>query len=318
MTMDEPIKLGISACLLGKSVRYDGGHQHNRFLTDTLGQYVTYVPVCPEVECGLPVPREAMRLVGDAGKPRLLTIKSKSDYTEKMNRWAERRLEELEKEDLCGFIFKRNSPSSGLYRVKVYSDKGGPRRVGSGLWAQAFTEHFPLIPVEEDGRLNEPRLRENFVEQIFTMRRWRTTLGKPRGVGAVVEFHTRNKLLMLSHSQRHYRQMGKLVAEGKKHTVDVLYGRYESLLMETLRLKTTTKKHINVLQHMMGYFKKQLTSDEKQEILEIIDQYRRELIPLIVPITLFNHYVRKYEQPYLAQQTYLHPHPAELKLRNHV
>ena len=316
--MEEPIKIGVSTCLLGENVRYDGGHQLDRFVRDTLGQFVEYVPVCPEVECGLTTPREAMRLVGDAEDPKLLTIKTKVDYTGQMKKWAADKLKALEKEDLCGFIFKKNSPSSGLYRVKVYTEAGQPVKSGTGLWARAFTEHFPLVPVEEDGRLNDPVLRETFIEQIFAMKRWRETLAKPKKIGAVVDFHTRHKLLILSHSPNHYRAMGKLVAGAKQLPIAEFYRQYETLLVEALRLKTTKKKNVNVLQHMMGYFKKDLSADEKQELLEILDNYKRELVPLIVPITLYNHYVRKYGQPYLDQQVYLKPHPTELKLRNHV
>jgi uncharacterized protein YbgA (DUF1722 family)/uncharacterized protein YbbK (DUF523 family) len=316
--MEESIKIGISRCLLGEPVRYDGGHQHDRYLTRTLGQFVEYVPVCPEVECGLPIPRESMRLVGDADSPRLMTRKTKIDHTDRMHTWSKKRVKTLEKEDLCGFVFKKNSPSSGLHRVKVYNEKGMPGKPGIGLWARAFTDHFPLIPVEEDGRLNDPILRENFIEQIFAMKRWREILAKPRKMGAIVDFHTRNKLLLLSHSQANYRKMGKLVAGGKQLAINALYSEYESLFIQSLRLKTTVKKNINVMQHMMGYFKKHIDADEKQELLEILNRYRDGMVPLIVPITLFNHYVRKYRQPYLADQTYLNPHPLELKLRNHV
>jgi len=316
--MEEPIKIGVSTCLLGENVRYDGGHQLDRFVRDTLGQFVEYVPVCPEVECGLSIPREAMRLVGDADNPRLLTRKTKIDHTDRMKKWAAKRVKQLETENLCGYIFKKNSPSSGLYRVKVYSEKGQPGKPGTGIWARAFTEHFPLIPVEEDGRLNDPLLRETFIEQVFTMRRWRETLAKPKKIGAVVDFHTRHKLLILSHSPEIYRTMGKLVAGAKKLPIAEFYQQYETHLVDALRLKSTKKKNLNVLQHMMGYFKKDLSADEKQELLEILGDYRNELVPLVVPITLFNHYVRKYRQPYLAQQVYLRPHPTELKLRNHV
>ena len=191
-------------------------------------------------------------------------------------------------------------------------------KVGIGIFARAFMQHFPLIPVEDDGRLNDPLIRENFILQIFTMKRWRDNLARKRGLGNLVDFHTRNKLLILSHSQKHYRLLGKLVADGKKLPIQELYSQYQLLLVEALRLKTTIKKHTNVMQHLMGYFKKQLTPDEKQELLEVFEQYRLELVPLMVPITLINHYVRKYDQPYLKQQTYLNPHPMELKLRTHV
>jgi uncharacterized protein YbgA (DUF1722 family) len=270
------------------------------------------------VEAGFPVPRETFRLVGDPEAPRLVTSKTDVDHTERMQRWAAGRIAALEKENLCGFIFKKDSPNSGLFRVKVYSDKGMPVKKGVGLFARAFTEHFPRVPVEEDGRLNDPVLRENFIEQIFTLRRWRETLAQEKNMSHLIDFHTRHKLLVLAHSPEHYRAMGKLVAGGKSVRMDTLYDRYEQQLIDTLRLRVTIKKNRNVLYHLLGYFKKELSGDEKQELLDIIDQYARELVPLIVPITLINHYVRKYRQPYLQQQVYLNPHPIELKLRNHV
>jgi uncharacterized protein YbgA (DUF1722 family)/uncharacterized protein YbbK (DUF523 family) len=315
--MKDGIKIGISRCLIGDKVRYDGSHKKDSFLTDTLGLYVSYVPVCPEVECGMPVPRESMRLVGDPDHPRLMTAKTQRDYTGRMISWCNRRLEELEKEDLCGFIFKKDSPSSGLFRVKVYTEAGMPGRVGSGLFARAFTERFPLIPVEEEGRLNDPEFRENFIERIFTLKRWRGVMAEKKSLGNIVHFHTQNKLLLLSHSETHYRRMGKLVAGGKAMTLEELYKTYEQLLMEALELKTTVKKNINVLMHILGYFKKDLSGDEKKEILEILEQYRKSEVPLIVPVTLVNHYVRRYDKAYLQEQTYLHPHPTALKLRNH-
>jgi len=316
--LEKNFRIGISSCLLGNEVRWNSGHKLDKYLTNTLGKFVEYVPVCPEVEAGFGVPRESFRLVGDPDTPRLITFKSKTDHTDRMVTWAKKRVRELDKEELCGFIFKSDSPSSGMIRVKVYNEKGMPHKVGIGIFARAFMEHFPLIPVEDDGRLNNPLIRENFILQIFTMKRWRDNLARKPGMGNLVDFHTRNKLLILSHSQKHYRLMGKLVADGRKLPIKELYDQYQLLLMEALKLKTTIRKNTNVLQHLMGYFKKQLSGDEKQELLEIFDQYRNEHVPLIVPMTLINHYVRKYDQPYLKQQTYLHPHPLELKLRNHV
>lgn len=314
----EKNKLGISTCLLGENVRYDGGHKLDRFLTDTLGQYVQYVPVCPEVECGLGVPRESMRLEGNPDSPRLVTTRTKQDRTDPMVRWARKRVIDLEKEDLCGFIFKSDSPSSGMERVKVYHEKGMPVKKGIGMFARIFMEHFPLLPVEDEGRLHDPELRENFIERIFALKRWREVLTKKESRGNVVDFHTKHKLLILSHSPRHYRMMGSFVARAKDLPLKKLYWQYQTLLMESLKLKATPKKNANVLQHMMGYFKEQLSSDEKQEWLEVIDHYRKEYIPFIVPMTLINHYVRKYDQPYLKQQVYLNPHPLELQLRNRV
>ena len=316
--MEEKVRIGISSCLLGNPVRWNAGHKLDRFLTNTLGQFVEYVPVCPEVEAGFGIPRESLRLVGDPEKPRLVTFKTKTDLTDQMNRWAQKRVRELEEEDLCGFIFKSDSPSSGMIRVKVYSEKGMPRKIGVGMFARAFMEHFPRIPVEDDGRLHDPAIRENYIERIFALRRWRDVADNPPKMGKLVDFHTRNKLLLLSHSQKHYRLMGQLVANAQKIPLKELHDQYEQELLAALALKTTLRKNNNVLQHLMGYFKKQLTPDEKQELLEVFEQYNREYVPLLVPLTLINHYVRKYDQPYLKTQTYLNPHPLELKLRTSV
>jgi uncharacterized protein YbgA (DUF1722 family)/uncharacterized protein YbbK (DUF523 family) len=313
----ERIKLGISTCLLGENVRYDGGHKLDRFLTDTLGQYVEYVPICPEVECGLPIPRESMHLEADPDSPRLVTTRTKQDMTDRMVRWANRRVVELEKEGLCGFIFKSNSPSSGMERIRVYNKKRMPVKKGVGIFARIFMNHFPLLPVEDEGRLHNPKLRENFIERVFTLKRWREVLTKKESRRNVTDFHTKHKLLILSHSPKHYQAMGKLVARVKDLPLKELYHQYQTLLMESLRPKTTPKKNANVLQHVMGYLKEQLSSDEKQELLEVIENYRKGYIPLVVPVTLMNHYVRKYDQPYLKQQVYLNPHLLELQLRDH-
>ncbi len=338
----EPIKIGISTCLLGKNVRYDGGHSHDPFLTGTLGQFLEYVPVCPEVECGMPVPREAIRLVGDVDNPKLMTQKTGVDKTSMMQDWIEKKLRTLEDEELCGFIFKNKSPSSGLYRIKVYGEDGQVKsNNGVGLFARAFTRHFPRIPVEESGRLHDPKLRENFIENIFTLKRWRDVIKGFRQktasnesilyensdngslsqgtlkMGALVDFHTKNKLLLLSHSEKIYRQMGRLVADCKNIERDILLDQYEALLLQALALLTTTKKNINVLLHMMGYFKQQLEAREKAELLDNIEHYRSGYVPLIVPMTLIKHYVLKYDEKYLSRQTYLNPHPVELKLRNY-
>lgn len=315
--MENKITLGISACLLGNKVRYDGGHQADPFLIDTLGNYVDFVPVCPEVECGLGVPREAMRLIGEGDNPRLVTIRTKIDHTDRMVRWARRRVGELKKLDLCGFIFKSNSPSSGMERVKIYNDQGIPVKKGVGLFAREFKAQMPLIPVEDEGRLHDPALRENFIERIFTLKRWREQTGGQRSIKTLVEFHTRHKFLIMAHSPSHYRKLGRLAALSDPQPLDERLDTYQQVLMEALRIKTTPKKQADVLLHILGFFKKQLSPDEKQELIEIIDHYKQGLVPLIVPITLMVHYVRKYDQLYLKKQTYLCPHPLELKLRNH-
>ncbi len=231
---------------------------------------------------------------------------------------AGKRAAELEKEDLCGFIFKSDSPSSGMERVKVYDANGVPRKAGSGIFARIFMERFPLLPVEEEGRLHDPGLRENFIERIFTCRRWKESVRGKRGPGSLVDFHTKNKLLVMAHSPKHLRLMGQLVARAKDLPAKEAAERYLELLMGALAVKTKPPRNANVLQHMMGYFKKDLAADEKQELLEVIDGHRRAVLPLIVPVTLMNHYVRKYDQPYLKEQTFLNPHPLELQLRNHV
>ena len=315
--MTTTIILGVSSCLMGEQVRFDGGHKHDRYITDILGRWFRFLPVCPEVGCGLPIPRESMRLEGDPANPRLMTGRSRIDLTDRMLAFCSAKVRELEGADLCGFIFKKNSPSSGLFRVKVYNN-GAPAKSGSGLFAAEVARHFPLLPLEEEGRLHDPELRENFIERVFSYRRWKDFLAEGTTLGRLVEFHTAHKLLLMAHSPEIYRAMGSLVAHGKEFPLPELLRQYEELFMKGLALHATTKKNTNVLQHMMGYFKQQLSVGEKAELLEVISQYHDGLTPLIVPLTLLRHYVRKYDQQYLQGQVYLSPHPAELMLRNHV
>lgn len=314
----DKIRIGISSCLLGNPVRYDGGHKLDRYLSDTLGQYFEYVPVCPEVECGLGVPRESMRLEGTADAPRLVTRQTHIDHTDLMNTWAKKRVRELGQENLCGFILKSDSPSSGMERVRVYGAGGTPARNGVGMFARVFMEHFPLLPVEEEGRLHDPDIRENFIERVFTLQRWREASHSGNQRKALVDFHSRHKLLLMAHSPKHYNLLGRIVADQKSAPAGDVFARYEELLSEALRIKATPRKHVNVLQHIMGYFKKQLTAEEKAELLELFERFARGYVPLVVPVTLVNHYVMKYDQGYLKEQVYLNPHPLELALRNHV
>lgn len=313
----EKIKIGISSCLLGNNVRYNGGHTLDRYLVNTLGQYVDYVPVCPEVETGFPIPRPSFRLVGEVKSPRLVVEKTGEDVTERMQGWAKGRLQQLRKDDLCGFIFQSRSPSSGMERVKVYDKHGMPHKQGVGIWARAFMDAFPFMPVEEDGRMHDPKLRENFIVRIFTYHRWKQAIQKERTIKTVVNFHAQNKLLLMAHHVEGLRQLGRHVANPKAYSLDEFIRKYEEQLMTLLKRKATVKKHTNVLQHIKGYFKSQLSHDEKQEFQELIDRFHGGLVPLIVPITLIQHYVRKYQPHYLKDQYYLQPHPVELKLRNH-
>lgn len=241
-----PVKIGVSSCLLGEKVRYDGGHKHDRNLTGVLGRFFAFVPVCPEVECGMSVPREAMRLEGDPEHPRLITHSTRLDKTEQMLEFCRKKVEELAREDLCGFVFKKGSPSSGLFRVKVYQD-GRPAKSGSGLFAAAVARRFPHLPMEEEERLTDPVLRENFIERVFSFRRWKDFLADDPDPGGLVQFHTSQKLLVLSHSPQLYREMGALVAKGKELPFPELLDRYQELFMKALELHATVKKQINVL-----------------------------------------------------------------------
>ncbi len=316
--MDGKIRVGVSSCLLGNRVRYDGGHQRDRYITDVLADYFNFIPVCPEVECGLPVPRETMRLVGDAEHPRLITSKKGIDHTEKMIRYCTHKVQQLENENLSAFIFKKNSPSSGLHRVKVYGSSGQPQKKGRGLFAAAVVNRYPFLPVEEEGRLHDAPLRENFIEKVFCYHRWKMFLQNNGGYKELVIFHTDHKLQLMAHSPKHLSKMGRLVAESKHVSREELLGKYQECLLEALSLKATVKKNVNVLYHIMGHFKKLISSDEKSELLEIINSYAQSYVPLVVPLTLINHYVRKYRIFYLLEQSYLKPHPDELMLRNHV
>ena len=312
-----PLRLGISRCLLGDEVRFDGGHKQDHFLTDVLGCYVEWVPVCPEVEAGLGIPREAMRLVGNPNRPRLMTITNKHDHTQAMESMIDERLDSLHKLDLSGFVFKRGSPSCGVERVRVYTAQGMPSHSGTGIFAKAFTEQFPLIPVEEEGRLCDPGLRENFIERVFCYRRFQDLVQNGVTRQAIVRFHTIHKYLLLSHSRPHYQQLGRLVGQAQRYRPRELARKYGELFMKALVVKATVRKHVNVLQHILGYFKNRLTHHEKVELLGVIDDYHRGLTPLIVPLTLVKHYVQIFDVGYIRDQVYLNPHPKELMLRNH-
>ncbi|BBD09445.1 YbgA family protein [Desulfovibrio ferrophilus] len=314
----EKIRIGIAMCLLGKDVRWNGGHKLDRFLRDELGQYVQWVPVCPEVECGMSIPRETVRLVGEEKSPRLVGTKSAKDWTKIMHDWGKKRLAQLESEDLCGYVFKHGSPSNGMRGIKVWQETGQPLYTGTGIWARMVMDHFPSLPFEDDGRLHDAGIRENFIVRIFTLKRWRDMLAAGASRGALVDFHTRHKLLLRVHNEQLYREMGRLVAHAAERELGDVLNDYFELLTKGLTYRSTVKKNVNALTHCVGHFKKQLSADEKQELLEVIGHYHKGLTPLIVPMTLLNHYVRKYNNPYLREQWYLNLHPMELKLRNHV
>ena len=314
---DEKLRLGVSACLLGEAVRYDGGHKRDAFLTDTLAPFVEWVPVCPELELGLGVPRDTLRLVGDGAAPRLVVERTGEDLTTGMQRFARARLDQLAALALDGYVLKRASPSCGLFRVRVYGRAGVPGASGRGIFAAALVERFPALPVEEEGRLNDPAIRENFIERVFAMARWRAFTARRPRARDLVGFHTAQKFAILAHSPAHYARLGRLVASAGALT-RALLDEYAQLLMEALAVLATRTRHVNVLQHLAGFFKTRLHKDERAELVEIIAEYRQGLVPLVVPITLIRHHARRLAIAYLRDQVYLNPHPKELMLRNHV
>lgn len=312
------IRVGISTCLLGENVRFDGGHKHDPFLTQTLGKYFEWTPVCPEVEVGLGVPRETLRLVGTPETPRMVTTRSGRDHTAAMQDFATKRLDQLASQEIHGYILKKDSPSCGMARVRVYNDHGMAARTGRGIFAAALLDRFPELPVEEEGRLQDMTLRENFIERVFAHHRWSGFVESSPHARDLVDFHARQKLSLMAHSAEHYRQLGRLVAQAGRQPMRETMAAYGVLLMQCLAVRATARKHSNVLLHLMGYLKKQLDAADKAELIAQIDAYRAGLVPLIVPLTLLAHHLRRHPVPWVNGQTYLNPYPAELMLRNHV
>jgi len=316
---DDRPRLGISACLLGDEVRFDGGHKRDPFLVEVLSPHVCWVRVCPEVEVGMGTPRETLRLERRDGRAiRMVTTRTGIDHTGAMSAWARKRLTELEREQLSGYVLKKDSPSCGMERVKVFDASGMPQRTGRGIFAEALLQRFPNLPVEEEGRLSDPRLRENFIERVFAYQRLRRFFAGRWSIGGLVAFHTSHKMSLLSHSTARYQELGRLVASAAGMPRAELRGAYESRFMRTLALVADARRHTNVLMHMAGHLKKQLDALSRQELAATIDEYRRGLIPLVVPITLLRHHARLHDTSYLLGQSYLEPHPRELMLRNRV
>jgi uncharacterized protein YbgA (DUF1722 family)/uncharacterized protein YbbK (DUF523 family) len=314
---NDRLRIGISSCLLGEQVRFDGGHKHDRFLTDVLGRYAEWVPVCPELEVGMGVPREAVRLEGDVAAPRMVGVRSGADHSEAMRRFAAERVRQLATLGLHGYVLKKGSPSCGMERVRVYGTGGMPARRGRGLFAAAFMDALPLVPVEEEGRLHDPVLRESFIERAFAYRRLQALAAAPTR-GALVAFHTAHKFQLLAHSPKHYAALGRLVAEQKRKRPAALVAEYGLGFMTALAVHATTAKHVNVLQHLAGFCRAHLDARDRRELAEVIDDYRRFLVPLVVPLTLLRHHIGRHDVAYVEGQTYLSPHPKELMLRNHV
>lgn len=310
------IKVGISSCLLGNEVRFDGGHKHSKMCSENLSRYFDFIAECPEVGIGMGIPRKPIRLIGDVKSPNVVSSHDNSiDYTDKMLEFSHQKAKEHS--DLCGYIFMKNSPSCGLFRVKVYQENGYPaQEPGRGIYASVITKENPLLPAEESGRLTDPSLRENFITRVFAYHNWEQLKKQSLSYHNIIDFHSRYKYSLMAHAPASYVELGRMLADAGKHEVDTLANSYFPLLMSALENIATRKTHTNVLMHLQGYLKKVISSQEKQELAKLIDQYRTAQIPLIVPITLLKHHFNNHPDPYIAKQSYLQPYPDDLSLRN--
>ncbi len=312
------IRVGVSSCLLGQEVRYDGGHSRDRYVADTLAEHFALVPVCPEAELGMGTPRETVRLHGDdLARPRMIGSLSATDWTSGMNRFAATRIQQLGSENLCGYVFKKNSPSCGVFRVKVYRDKGMPQRKGRGLFASAFAQRYPLVPLEEEGRLQDSGLRENFVERVFALHRLQQVFTGRWKRSELMTFHANEKYLLMAHDPQGLKYLGQLVGQVKQHTPAQFRDQYMVAFMAIMARTATVPKHVNALQHVAGHLRGLVSSPAREKILAVIAEFKQGYVPLIVPMTLIQHYIELHDVPYVNRQTYLTPHPRELKLRNH-
>lgn len=311
------IRVGISSCLLGQEVRFDGGHKRDAYITGTLSQFFEFIPFCPEAAVGLGIPRQPIRLVRRGSEVRAVGVKDPGlDPTDALAEYGRQTAYQLA--DVAGYILKNNSPSCGMERVKVYSENGMPERKGVGIFAATLMEALPLLPVEEEGRLGDPVLRENFIERVFVYHRWLRLVAMGVSAQALVEFHADHKYLIMAHSQAAYRELGRLVADAGKADLAQLADQYVVKLMRALRKPAGPRQHVNVLHHLMGYLKRDLDAEDRAELLETIQHYRDGLVPLVVPITLLRHHFRRHPAPYVERQHYLDPHPMELMLRNRI
>lgn len=309
------IPVGVSSCLLGERVRYDGGHKGHSYITRTLGEYFEFYPFCPELNIGLGIPRKPIRLARGAGNDVICVEINdpEKEYTAKLRNCANEQQSWHRK--LCGYILKKDSPSCGMERVKIW-DNAMPVREGVGIYAQQMMHNFPYLPVEEEGRMGDAVLRENFIQRVFVMRRWYQLQEEGLTIAALIDFHARHKLIIMSHDQNRYRELGRFVAGISKDNLHENSDKYLLQLMEALKIRATRKNHVNVLQHIQGYLKNYLDKDDKEELRQTIENYRIGQLPLIVPITLLNHFFRKHPDEYIANSWYMNPYPAELCLQN--
>lgn len=315
--VSKAIRIGVSSCLLGQKVRHDGGHKRNTFVMDTLGQHFEFEPFCPELSAGLGVPRPSIQQKKVAGQIRVIgALDSSIDVTEQLKSSASKASKDMH--HLSGYILKKDSPSCGMERVRVYNDAGQPMQNGRGVFAEYLLLDHPNLPLEEEGRLCDPRLRENFILRVFTYHRWQQLTQAGLSVNGLIDFHTKNKFSLLAHNEAVYRELGKRVANVTNKTLQTSAEQYIKAFMTAIKTPATRKRHTNVLLHMMGYLKKALTSEDKKEFLNLLEQYRIGKLPLVVPITLFKHHLRRSPASYIDQQTYMQPYPDDLMLRNNL
>jgi uncharacterized protein YbgA (DUF1722 family)/uncharacterized protein YbbK (DUF523 family) len=319
LNQDQKIKIGISTCLLGERVRFDGGHKHDKYITTSLGQFFEWIAICPEVELGLGTPRPSLRFEMMGQQPRLMQPQTSLDITDAMSKFSERKVKKLQKQEIYGYILKSRSPSCGLERIKVYRGHAvRPFTNGVGLYAQHLIEALPNLPIEDDGRLCDPVIRENWISRVFAYHAFHNEVYPRPSVGKLVKFHTKYKFTILSHCTVSYKALGQLVAQAKPRPITEVCQDYETLFMSALKKKATAAKQVNVMEHMLGFFKKSLDSEVRQEIGASIQDYRAGFVPLIVPITLLKHYAQIQGTEYLIGQSYLSPHPKQLALLSHI
>ena len=315
--LPEKITIGVSACLLGREVRFDGGHKRSRFITDMLAEHFSFTGFCPEVAIGMGTPRQPIRLVGDASNPVAIGVKTPElDVTQPLRDYGKKVADDIS--ELCGFIFKKDSPSCGMERVKVYNDKGMAERSGTGLFSREIMKAHPLLPVEEEGRLNDADLRDNFITRVYVFARWKQLTGSGLSKSGLIKFHAGHKLLLMSHSNVKYRELGQLLSDLTRESLSDVADRYIAGLMQALRLPATRKRHTNVLQHLLGYLKNNLDSAYRVDLDNTIDAYRRGEFPLVVPVRLLQHHFSMHPHAYINEQVYLNPHPQALLIRNNV
>ncbi|AOO65126.1 YbgA family protein [Sulfurospirillum halorespirans] len=308
------LKIAVSACLLGEPIRYDKTGQRDRFITDKLGKYASFIPFCPE-HLAFGTPRETIRIVLEERHKNVITVFSKNDVTQAMNDAVAQELHKIQNEAICGIILKSKSPSCGLGSTKYYMKEMSEGKK-DGLFAFTCKEHFVDFPIEEEARLIDPWLRENFVMQLFAYEDALQLQKNIKTMQELVSFHTAYKFLLQSKHEGNYRLLGKIVANHEKNSLQEITQMYLALFKKTIAYKGSIGKTVNVLQHMVGFFKKELNSSEKAELHMQIEEFRDEITPLISVMSTIEFLVKKYNTTYLLGQKFLNPYPKDLSLRS--